>query len=88
MVGKGPGMVHKDYAVYPTRGKQDEERGTEETDGRNLRSDQWSEEWDGVELRWLLEKAVEYEQPLQRMKDRRMSRYQDFFNHWVTKNLY
>lgn len=49
------------------------------------RAHEWPEEWDGFELRWLLNKAVMHETRIGTSSERR---YRDFENEWITRNLY
>lgn len=52
------------------------------------KSDKWPEEWRTLELKWLIEKAVNLEMSGGLQQDRRQKRYRDFYNNWITKNLY
>lgn len=49
-------------------------------------ADQWPEDWDGFELRWLVEQAILQEAPAHdRMGQKR---WRDFKNEWTVKRLY
>lgn len=55
--------------------------------GQMLRnSDHWPEQWDGFELRWLVEAAILLETPQHNHVGRK--RYKEFRNAWRTKPLY
>jgi hypothetical protein len=50
------------------------------------RSDQWPENWDGFELRWLVEEAFKFE--ARNPHDFSQRRKSAFRNQWATTNLY
>jgi hypothetical protein len=49
-------------------------------------ADQWPKEWDGIEMRWLVQAAFDLEAPDKGEFGRQ--RYRNFKNEWATKNLY
>lgn len=49
-------------------------------------SGEWPDNWDGVELRWLLKQAVDYEQVT--FVNKKSKRWQEFKNDWSIRNLY
>jgi hypothetical protein len=49
------------------------------------KADQWPEDWDGHELRWLIREAISWETD-RGVGDRR--RYSTFHNDFITRNLY
>ena len=51
------------------------------------KADQWPDEWDGFELRWLARKAIDWETE-RTWKTAPISRKREFNNDWVTLDLY